>query len=54
VDLSEPTRAFQVVGPQDGPFAQVWAEVVDQHASFYVLSRSLPAVNAQRTHQLRG
>ncbi|TMF10518.1 MAG: hypothetical protein E6I29_09405 [Chloroflexi bacterium] len=54
VDLAALPQACEVLFAQDCPLAQVRAEVVDEHASFYVSGGGGTSVKAKCFHQLRG
>ena len=54
VDLSAAPHTFEVLIAQDGALAQVGAQVVDEHASFYVGRSDGASVKAKGSHQLRG
>jgi len=54
VDLAALPQAFDVLLAQDRALAQVGAEVVDEHASFYVSDGDGTSVKAMGFHQLRG
>ena len=54
VDLSAAPHAVEVLFAEDGALPQVGTEVVDKHASFYVVRGDGTSVNAKGFHQLRG
>lgn len=50
VDFAELPNTIQMVGCEHGALAQVWAEVVDEYASFYVIDPRRPAFQPVSTH----
>jgi hypothetical protein len=54
MDLAALTDSVKVALVKHSPFAKVWSEVMNEHASFYVGGRGRPAIETEGTHQLRG